>query len=82
MLGFDVSERTISRWMRKAPRNPELESAPRFLIFDRDAKNGTEVPAAIQSMSIRCVRTSLESPGRTELRSAGSRAAAGTYWIT
>jgi len=23
MLGFDISERTISRWMRKAPRNPE-----------------------------------------------------------
>ena len=23
MLRFDVSERTISRWMRKAPRNPE-----------------------------------------------------------
>jgi len=22
MLGFDVSERTISRWMRRAPRNP------------------------------------------------------------
>ena len=130
MLGLDVSERTISRWMRKAPRDPELakrwltflrnhreaiaamdfftvptitfgvlycffvighdrrrilhrnvtphptslwvvqqlreafpyESAPRFLIFDRDAKYGTEVPAAIQSMSIRCVRTSFESP--------------------
>ena len=115
MLGFDVSERTISRWMRKAPRDPEpakrwlaflrkyreaiaamdfftvptitfgvlycffvighdrrrilhfnvtrhptslwvvqqlreafpYESAPRFLIFDRDAKYGTEVPAAV-----------------------------------
>ena len=23
MLGFDVSERTISRWMRRAPRDPE-----------------------------------------------------------
>jgi putative transposase len=23
MLGFDLSERTVSRWMRKAPRNPE-----------------------------------------------------------
>jgi putative transposase len=130
MLGFDVSERTISRWMRKAPRDPELakrwltflrnhreaiaamdfftvptitfgvlycffiighdrrrilhfhvtrhptslwvvqqlreafpyESAPRFLIFDRDAKYGTEVPAAIRSMRIQCVRTSFESP--------------------
>jgi hypothetical protein len=130
MLGFDVSERTISRWMRKAPRNPELakrwlaflrnhreaiaamdfftvptltfsvlycffvighdrrrilhfnvtrhptsdwivqqlreafpyERAPRFLIFDRDAKYGAEVPAAVRSMEIDCVRTSRESP--------------------
>jgi putative transposase len=34
MLGFDVSERTISRWMRKAPRNPEL--AKRWLAFLRN----------------------------------------------
>jgi putative transposase len=130
MLGFDASERTISRWMRKAPRNPELakrwltflrnhreviaamdfftvptitfgvlycffiighdrrrilhfhvtrhptslwvvqqlreafpyETAPLFLIFDRDAKYGTEVPAAIRSMKMQCIRTSRESP--------------------
>jgi putative transposase len=130
MLGFDLSERTISRWMRKAPRDPVLakrwlaflrnhrealaamdfftvptitfgvlycffvishdrrrilqfnvtrhptslwvvqqlreafpyESAPRFLIFDRDAKYGTEVPAAIRSMKIKSIRTSFESP--------------------
>jgi hypothetical protein len=24
MLGFDISERTVSRWMRKVPRSPEL----------------------------------------------------------
>jgi len=130
MLGFDVSERTISRWMRRAPRDPEptkrwlaflrnhreaiaamdfftvstitfrvlycffiighdrrhilhfdvtksptamwivqqlreafpFESAPRFLIFDRDGKYGTEVPATVRSMRIRCVRTSFQSP--------------------
>jgi hypothetical protein len=31
MLGFDISERTISRWMRKAPRNPE--PGKRWLSF-------------------------------------------------
>jgi len=130
MLGFDVSERTISRWMKRAPRDPELakrwlaflrnhreaiaamdfftvptvtfsvlycffvishdrrrilhfnvtkhpaslwivqqlreafpfESAPRFLIFDRDGKYGVEVPAAVRSLKIRPVRTSFESP--------------------
>jgi putative transposase len=130
MLGFDVSERTISRWMKRTPRDPEMakrwlaflrnhreaiaamdfftvptlrfsvlygffvishdrrqilhfnvtkhptslwvvqqlreafpfESAPRFLIFDRDGKYGVEVPAAVRSLKIRPVRTSFESP--------------------
>jgi putative transposase len=130
MLGFEVSERTISRWMKRAPRDPErakrwlaflrnhreaiaamdfftvptlrfsvlygffvishdrrhilhfnvtehptsrwvvqqlreafpFESAPRFLIFDRDGKYGAEVPAAVRSLRIKPVRTSFESP--------------------
>jgi putative transposase len=130
MLGFDVSERTISRWMRRAPRDPEpakrwlsflrnhreaiaamdfftvptitfgvlycffvlahdrrrilhfnvtrhptslwvvqqlreafpYDSAPRFLIFDRDRKYGIEVPAAVRSLRITPIRTSFESP--------------------
>jgi putative transposase len=130
MLGFDVSERTISRWMRRAPRDPEpakrwlaflrnhreaivamdfftvptirfdllycffvishgrgrvlhfnvtrhptgswivqqlreafpYQSASRFLIFDRDAKYGLEVPIVVRSMNIRPVRTSFQSP--------------------
>jgi putative transposase len=130
MLGFDVSERTISRWMRRAPRDPEpaerwlaflgnhreaitamdfftvptitfgtlycffiightrrrilhsnvtkhptsiwvvqqlpqafpFDTAPRFLIFDRDAKYGLEVPAAMRSMKIDPVQTSFQSP--------------------
>src|SRR6202167_3682569 len=130
MLGFEVSERTISRWMRKAPRDPEpakrwlaflrnhreaiaamdfftvptitfgvlycffvighdrrkilhfnvtkhptsmwvvqqlrqafpFDSVPRFLIFDRDAKYGLEVPVAIRSMRIDSVQTSYQSP--------------------
>jgi putative transposase len=130
MLGFDISERTISRWMKRAPRDPEpakrwlaflrnhreaiaamdlftvptitfgvlycffiighdrrrivnfnvtshptagwiiqqlreafpYQSAPRFLIFDRDAKYGLEVPIAVRSMAIRPVRTTFQSP--------------------
>ena len=34
MLGLAVSERTISRWMRRAPRDPEL--AKRWLAFIRN----------------------------------------------
>jgi len=130
MLGFDLSERTVSRWMKRAPRNPEpakrwlaflrnhreaiaamdffavptvafgvlycffvirhdrrrilhfnvtkhptsywviqqlreafpFESTPRFLIFDRDAKYGLEVPAAVRSLKMSPVRTSFKSP--------------------
>jgi putative transposase len=130
MVGFDISERTISRWMKRAPRDPEpakrwlaflrnhreaiaamdlftvptitfgvlycffiidhgrrrivnfnitshptagwiiqqlreafpYQSAPRFLIFDRDAKYGWEVPIAVRTMAIRPVRTSFQSP--------------------
>jgi len=130
MLGFDVSERTISRWMKRAPRDAEpgrrwltflrnhreaiaamdfftvptitfrvlycffiishdrrrilhfnvtkhprstwivqqlreafpFDSAPRFLIFDRDSKYGLEVPVAVHSLRMSAVRTSFESP--------------------
>jgi hypothetical protein len=129
MLGFDVSERTISLWMKRAPRTPDLPrrwraflrhhrddiaamdfftvptvtlrvlygffisghdrrrilhfsvtrhptslwivqplreafrfvSGPRFLIFDRDAEYGLEVPIAARSMSLTPVRSSDES---------------------
>ena len=37
-------------------------STPRFLIFDRDAKFGLEVPIAIRSMKINPVQTSYQSP--------------------
>jgi hypothetical protein len=39
-----------------------LELAPRFLIFDRDAKYGLEVPVAVRSLKMSPVRTSFESP--------------------
>jgi putative transposase len=130
MLGFDVSERTVSRWIRRAPRDPERakrwltflrnhreaiaaidfftvptitfsvlycffiishdrrrilhfnvsrhptsawivqqlreafpdQPAQKFLIFDRDAKYGFEVPIAVRSMGMSSVRTSHASP--------------------
>jgi putative transposase len=36
MLGFDISERTISRWMRRAPRDPD--PAKRWLAFLRNQR--------------------------------------------
>src|SRR5664280_1861789 len=130
MLGFEVSETTISRWMKRAPKDPQTakcwlaflrnhreaiaamdffivptltfgvlycffiighdrrrilhfnvtrhptsawivqqlreafpyDSAPRFLIFDHDAKYGLEVLASIRSLKMTPVRTSIRSP--------------------
>jgi transposase InsO family protein len=130
MLGFEVSERTVSRWIRRAPRNPEparrwltflrnhreaiaamdfftvptvtfgvlycffiiahdrrrilhfnvtrnptsawvmqqlrealpYESAPKYLIFDRDAKFSPEIVAAVRAMGSQPTRTSFRSP--------------------
>jgi hypothetical protein len=47
MLGFDVSERTISRWMRGAPRDPE--PAKRWLAFLR---NHREAIAAMDFFTV------------------------------
>src|ERR1700739_1665400 len=130
MLGFVISERTISRWRKRAPRDPEpakrwlaflrnhreaiaamdlftvptitfgvlycffiighdrrrivnfnvtspptagwiiqqlreafpYQSAPRFLICDRDAKYGLQVPVAQRYLAISPVRTAFHSP--------------------
>jgi transposase InsO family protein len=47
MLGFAVSERTVLRWMRKAPRNPE--PARRWAAFLR---NHREVIAAMDFFTV------------------------------
>lgn len=38
MLGYEVSERSVSRWLRHAPRSPE--SAQRWLSFLRNHREG------------------------------------------
>jgi hypothetical protein len=47
MLGFDISERTVLRWMRKAPRNPE--PARRWAAF---LSNHREAIVAMDSLAI------------------------------
>jgi hypothetical protein len=132
MLGFEVSERSVSRWMKRAPRDPQpaqpwraflvnhtlptitfgvlycffvichdrrrilhcnitkhptsswiiqqlrevfpFATAPRFLIHDRDAKYGTEVPAAIRFLNINAVRTLFASPWQPQAHLSEKRA--------
>jgi hypothetical protein len=47
MLGFDVSERTVLRWMRRAPRSPE--AAKRWTVF---LNNHREVIAAMDFFTV------------------------------
>jgi len=47
MLGFDICERTISRWMRRAPRDPER--VKRWLAFLR---NHRDVVAAMDFFTV------------------------------
>ncbi len=47
MLGFDISERTVLRWMRKAPRDPE--SAGRWAAF---LNNHREAIAAMDFFTV------------------------------
>jgi len=51
MLSFDVSERTISRWMKRAPRDPE--PATRWLTFLR---NHREAIAAMDFFTVPTIR--------------------------
>ena len=46
-LGFEISERTVSRWVRRAPRNPE--PAKRWLTFLR---NHRELIAAMDFFTV------------------------------
>jgi len=63
ILHFNITKHPTSRWIIQQLREAfPFESAPRFLIFDRDAKYGLEVPAAIRSLKITPVRTSFQSP--------------------
>jgi putative transposase len=63
ILHFNVTRHPTSPWVVQQLREAfPYESAPRFLIVDRDAKYGTEIPAAIRSMKIKRIRTSFESP--------------------
>jgi putative transposase len=54
MLGFNISERTISRWMKRAPRDPER--AKRWLAFLR---NHREAIAAMDFFTVPTLRFSV-----------------------
>src|SRR6267378_889744 len=60
ILHFNVTKHPTSLWIVQQLREAfPFGSAPRFVIFDRDAKYGLEVPAAVRSLMVNPVRTPL-----------------------
>jgi putative transposase len=63
ILHLNVTRQPTSLWIVQQLREAfPFDLAPQFLIFDRDAKYGLEVPAAVRSLKMTPVRTSFESP--------------------
>jgi transposase InsO family protein len=63
ILHFNVTRHPTTAWIVQQLREAfPYQCAPGFLIFDRDAKYGLEVPVAVRSMAIRPTRTSFRSP--------------------
>src|SRR5437764_15408954 len=72
ILHFNVTKHPTSLWIVQELREAfPFESAPRFVIFDRDAESGLEVPAADRSLGVSPVGTSCEK--RWQERVAGHR---------
>jgi putative transposase len=62
ILHFNVTRHPTSQWIVQQLREAFLfGSAPKFPIFERDAKYGLEVSTAVRSLKIEPMRTSFES---------------------
>jgi putative transposase len=65
IIHFNVTCHPASHWIVQQLREAfPYDSAPTYLILDRDRKYGVEVFAAIRSLQISPVRTSFQSPWR------------------
>jgi putative transposase len=63
ILHCNVTSCPTSLWIVQQLREAfPFDSAPQFLIFDRDAKYGLEVPTAVRSLNMSPIRTSFASP--------------------
>src|SRR5260370_14072568 len=63
ILHFNVTKHPASSWIVQQLREAfPFGSAPRFVLFDRDAKYGMEVPAAVPSLRGNPVPPSFQNP--------------------
>jgi len=63
MLGFELSERTISRWMKQSPRDPDR--AKRWLVFLR---NHREAIAAMDFFTVPTITFGASSSSRARAK--------------
>ena len=79
ILHFNVTSHPTAGWIM-----PQLREAfpPRFLIFDRDAKYGFEVPLAVRLMAVHPVRTSHQSPWQNGVAGCELSARSKEHWAT
>ena len=63
ILHFNATEHPTSQWVVQQLREsfPE-DTAPKYLILDRDKKFGNEITGTLKSMGIRIKRTAYRSP--------------------
>jgi putative transposase len=63
ILHFNTTEHPTNQWVAQQLREafPE-ETAPKYLILDRDNKFGGDVPEMLNSLGSRLIRTSYRSP--------------------
>jgi transposase InsO family protein len=63
IVHFNVTRHPTSSWVIQQLREAfPFDARPRFLIFDRDSKFSCEIAAAVRSLNVRPIRTSIESP--------------------
>jgi len=84
ILHFNVTSHPTSMWIVQQLREAfPFQPTPRFLIFDHDAKYGSEVPAVVRSLRLSpCADLLRKSLAEWCGRAFGSKAADETCWIT
>ena len=83
ILHFNITKHPAGQWIVQQLREAlPFESAPRFLIFDRDRKYGAEVAAAVRSLMIIPLRTSFECPWQNGVAERWIASCGAICWTT
>jgi hypothetical protein len=83
ILHFNATAHPTSDWIVQQLREAlPLPCRCRYILFDRDAKFGSDVWEFLKASGIKPIRTSVRSPWQNGIRSAGSAAFAARCSIT